>query len=345
MLIICEIHIYRAEPVILTVKKSARGLSLWEELLRHVHITDSQYFGLQFTNNGNRKCWLDMHNKVGKQLEGGGYRDAFPLDLRVKFWPTDAREVKDELVRCLLAVELHEWLQQGRLKCEHQTLVHIGALTLQSQLGDYDSFRHRRGYASHFCISCNQTAKLEADMESLHQTDFCREMTPMECDHGILEVAQKIPLYGVHQFPAMDKKGRGIGLGLGCNGVLVLAQETIVNQFVWSAIKKSFIVGRTFFIELHPHRQGERLVQVGFTMDLAEVAKEFWKLCLDFHAFYQCFESMADEGSVGCQVWRPRLRYHCSGSAYNRMMLERRHSFCVGASSQFQQMLRPSSLR
>ncbi|XP_062521727.1 FERM, ARHGEF and pleckstrin domain-containing protein 2-like [Corticium candelabrum] len=346
MRIICEIHIYRSEPVFLTVKKSARGQSVWEELLRHVQINDSQYFGLQYTDSANHKCWLDLRKKVGKQLEGGNDGDSFPLELRVKFWPSDPRIVEDELVRCLLAVELHEWLQRGRLKCEQHTIVQMGALTLQSELGNYDSSRHRRGYASHFCISCYQSSALEAKMESLHQTDYCQGLSPSQCDQQILEVARKLRLYGLHQYAARDNEHATIELGLSCNGVLVLVQETVMNQFPWAAIGKSFIQGCVLYIELHPLQLGDTMVQVGFTMESVHIAKEVWKLCLEFHAFYYSSQTNEESVDVKClSLSRLKSKYHCSGLAYKQLMEQRRNSFLLGPSGQSAQMLRLSSLR
>jgi hypothetical protein len=98
-MLVCEIHVYRADPVVVAVKRKSTGLLLWQVLLKHIRIQDHQYFGIQYRDVGNQKRWLHLKKSLSKQFKDAEVSDVFPVSLRVKLWPADPSQVTDDLAR------------------------------------------------------------------------------------------------------------------------------------------------------------------------------------------------------------------------------------------------------
>ncbi|XP_062513938.1 FYVE, RhoGEF and PH domain-containing protein 5-like isoform X2 [Corticium candelabrum] len=282
-MLVCEIYVYRADPIVIALEKKSLGFSLWQELLKHLQIRQSQYFGLQYTDFSNKKRWIDFKKPLFKQLKCGSCGDLFPVDLRVKHWPTVPYQVTDDLARCLMVAEVYELIQSGRLQCTRNSIVLIGGLTLQSQLGNYEESSAHNGYSRRFFLCRDQNAEVEAEMEAFHRSVQCRGLQPSECDRHILQLARWQSLYGVHWCIAKDIDGCHIDLGISCNGLLAFRHNVLMTTFTWFHIVKAFVEKELFFVELLSYHQR---TQVGFYMESKKEAKFFLRLFVDCQRFY-----------------------------------------------------------
>ncbi|NXW10787.1 E41LA protein, partial [Fregetta grallaria] len=59
---------------------------------------------------------------------------------------------------------------QGRLPCPINTAAQLGAYVIQSELGDYDPYKHTAGYVSEYRFVPDQKEELEDAIERIHKT-------------------------------------------------------------------------------------------------------------------------------------------------------------------------------
>uniref|UniRef100_A0ACB8EQP5 Uncharacterized protein n=1 Tax=Sphaerodactylus townsendi TaxID=933632 RepID=A0ACB8EQP5_9SAUR len=59
---------------------------------------------------------------------------------------------------------------QGRLPCPFNIAAQLGAYAIQSELGDYDPYKHTAGYVSEYRFVPDQKEELEDAVERIHKT-------------------------------------------------------------------------------------------------------------------------------------------------------------------------------
>ncbi|MGH0186761.1 UNVERIFIED_CONTAM: hypothetical protein FKN15_022328 [Acipenser sinensis] len=59
---------------------------------------------------------------------------------------------------------------QGRLPCPFNIAAQLGAYAIQSELGDYDPYKHTAGYVSEYRFVPDQKEELEEAIERIHKT-------------------------------------------------------------------------------------------------------------------------------------------------------------------------------
>uniref|UniRef100_A0A0X3PCD3 FERM domain-containing protein n=2 Tax=Schistocephalus solidus TaxID=70667 RepID=A0A0X3PCD3_SCHSO len=75
-----------------------------------------------------------------------------------------------------------------------------------------------------------------------------------------------------------------LSLAVSHAGLLVFHETAKVNTFSWARIRKLSFKRKKFFIKLHP----EGYDAVEFIFDSRNECKNFWKQCIEHHAFFRC---------------------------------------------------------
>ncbi|CAJ1085799.1 FERM domain-containing protein 7 [Xyrichtys novacula] len=115
-----------------------------------------------------------------------------------------------------------------------------------------------------------------------------RGASPAESDIHLLEVARKLDMYGIRPHPAHDGEGMRINLAVTHSGVLVFQGNTKINTFSWANIRKLSFKRKHFLIKLHDKPSGKDILE--FSMASRDVCKSFWKMCVEYHAFFRLAE-------------------------------------------------------
>ncbi|TSM68851.1 FERM, RhoGEF and pleckstrin domain-containing protein 1 [Bagarius yarrelli] len=115
--------------------------------------------------------------------------------------------------------------------------------------------------------------------------------TPAESDYQLLEVARRLEMYGVRLHPAKDREGTNLSLAVAHTGVLVFQGHTKINAFNWSKVRKLSFKRKRFLIKLRPDlNQSACQDTLEFVMASRDCCKIFWKICVEYHAFFRLFE-------------------------------------------------------
>uniref|UniRef100_A0A8C7HNE3 FERM, ARHGEF and pleckstrin domain-containing protein 1 n=1 Tax=Oncorhynchus kisutch TaxID=8019 RepID=A0A8C7HNE3_ONCKI len=154
------------------------------------------------------------------------------------------------------------------------------------EIGDFDevqSFQH----LLHNKYMPNQDALMDKITEYHHKHVG---QTPAESDYQLLEMARRLEMYGVRLHPAKDREGTKLSLAVSHIGLLVFQGHTKINAFNWSKVRKLSFKRKRFLIKLRPDLNSAYQDTLEFVMASRDCCKTFWKICVEYHAFFRLFE-------------------------------------------------------
>uniref|UniRef100_A0A4W6G071 FERM, ARHGEF and pleckstrin domain-containing protein 1 n=1 Tax=Lates calcarifer TaxID=8187 RepID=A0A4W6G071_LATCA len=238
------------------ISQKASGKVLFDLVCSHMNLIEGDYFGLEFQNHQKMMVWLDHIKPIIKQLRRPKHTI---LRFAVKFFPPDHAQLLEELTRYLFALQIKQDLSCGRLTCNDSSAALMVSHIIQSEIGDFEESQ-------------------------------CRGQTPAQSDYQLLEVARRLEMYGIRLHPAKDREGSVLSLAVAHTGVLVFQGHTKINAFNWSKVRKLSFKRKRFLIKLRPDLNSSYQDTLEFLMASRDCCKVFWKICVEYHAFFRLFE-------------------------------------------------------
>uniref|UniRef100_A0A673IWH0 FERM, ARHGEF and pleckstrin domain-containing protein 1 n=1 Tax=Sinocyclocheilus rhinocerous TaxID=307959 RepID=A0A673IWH0_9TELE len=229
------------------------------------------------------QVWLDLLKPILKQI-----RRPKNTILRfvVKFFPPDHTQLLEELTRYLFALQIKHDLACGRLTCNESSAALLVSHIVQSEIGDFDEVQCKQHLLNNKYIP-----EQDALMDKIIEYDRKHVgQTPAESDYQLLEIARRLEMYGVRLYPAKDREGTKLSLAVAHSGVLVFQGHTKINAFNWSKVRKLSFKRKRFLIKLRPDLNSSCQDTLEFMMGSRDCCKVFWKICVEYHAFFRLFE-------------------------------------------------------
>ncbi|XP_048048654.1 FERM, ARHGEF and pleckstrin domain-containing protein 1 [Megalobrama amblycephala] len=269
---------------IFDISHRSSGRVLFEMVCMHLNLVEGDYFGLEFQSHHRKMVWLDLLKPIRKQITRPKHT---VLRFVVKFFPPDHTLLLEELTRYLFALQVRQDLASGRLTCSDASAALLVSHIIQSEIGDFEETQCRQHLLNTNYIP-DQMALMDKIMEFHHKHIG---QTPAESDYRLLEVACRLEMYGIRLHPAKDREGTKLSLAVAHGGVLVFQGHTRINNFNWSKIRKLSFKRRRFLIKLRAD-PGQNVNQdtLEFLMASRDCCKMFWKICVEYHAFFRLFE-------------------------------------------------------
>ncbi|TDG99476.1 hypothetical protein EPR50_G00194950 [Perca flavescens] len=189
------------------------------------------------------------------------------------------------------------------------------AKQITSELGDYDEELDCHHLEMKQYVP-NQEY-LDHKIMKLHKKH--RGVSPGDSDIQLLEVARKLDMYSIRPHPAHDGEGMRINLAVTHSGVLVFQGNTKINTFSWAKIRKLSFKRKHFLIKLHDKVGPSCKDTLEFCMASRDVCKSFWKMCVEYHAFFRLAEEpkTIQKKLLSCKGSKFRYRTYCQ-SDYDR---------------------------
>nr|KAG5686204.1 hypothetical protein BaRGS_008706 [Batillaria attramentaria] len=263
----------------------ASGHVLWDEVINHLQLLESDYFGLEYTNHNGDECWLDLEKQILKQLPSADT----PLRFGVKFYTPDPSLLEDELTRFFFALQVRRDLFNGELHCSENTAALLASYIVQGEIGDFlvDEYLDYSYLSSFkFLPQRQQTPEMLQKVMDYHRQHVGE--SPSEADSNLLDTARKVEMYGIKFHLAKDHEGVSLNLAVAHMGVLVFQGMTKINTFSWAKVRKLSFKRKKFLIKLHPESYGYYKDTVEFFFDSRDRCKYFWKKCIEHHTFFRC---------------------------------------------------------
>ncbi|XP_014028833.1 FERM, ARHGEF and pleckstrin domain-containing protein 1 isoform X3 [Salmo salar] len=266
------------------VSQRASGKVVFDLVCTHLNLVEGDYFSLEYQDHHKMMVWLDLLKPIVKQLRRPKHT---VLRFVVKFFPPDHTQLLEELTRYLFALQIKHDLACGRLACNDSSAALLVSHIIQSEIGDFEESQSRQHLLNNNYIP-DQVALIDKIME-FHSKNVGQ--TPAESDYQLLEVARRLELYGVRLHPAKDREGSKLSLAVAHTGVLVFQGHTKINAFNWSKVRKLSFKRKRFLIKLRPDlNQSSYQDTLEFLMGSRDCCKVFWKICVEYHAFFRLFE-------------------------------------------------------
>ncbi|KAM6985673.1 FERM, ARHGEF and pleckstrin domain-containing protein 1 [Aplochiton taeniatus] len=266
------------------ISQRASGKVLFDLVCSHLNLVEGEYFGLEYQDQHKMMLWLDLLKPIIKQLRRPKHT---VLRFVVKFFPPDHAQLLEELTRYLFALQIKQDLASGRLTCNDSSAALLVSHIIQSEIGDFEESQCRSHLLNNNYIP-DQMALMDKIME-YHVKNAGQ--TPAESDYQLLEVARRLEMYGVRLHPAKDREGSKLSLAVAHTGVLVFQGHTKINAFNWSKVRKLSFKRKRFLIKLRPDlNQSSYQDTLEFLMGSRDCCKIFWKICVEYHAFFRLFE-------------------------------------------------------
>uniref|UniRef100_A0A7N8XG70 FERM, ARHGEF and pleckstrin domain-containing protein 1 n=1 Tax=Mastacembelus armatus TaxID=205130 RepID=A0A7N8XG70_9TELE len=238
------------------ISQRSPGKVLFDLVCAHLNLTEGDYFGLEYQDQR-----------------------------KMTFFPPDHTQLMEELTRYLFALQIKHDLACGRLICNDTSAALMVSHIIQSEIGDFDDTQSWQHLLHN---------KYLPDQDAIRDkiTDCHRKhvgQTPAESDYQLLEIARRLEMYGIRLHPAKDREGIKLNLAVAHTGVLVFQGYTKINAFNWSKIRKLSFKRKRFLIKLRadPNSHHDTLE---FAMASRDCCKIFWKICVEYHAFFRLFE-------------------------------------------------------
>ncbi|VDO30686.1 unnamed protein product [Onchocerca flexuosa] len=185
------------ETICQEFKKTSNAQIILDYICECLNIVEKDYFGLRYQDFNRHRYWMDLNKQIYKQVRGPNVI----LRFRVRFYPSDVNVLKEEITRYMLFVQLQRDLLHGRLYCPQNEAAVLGALALQSIIGDYDAEERPKNYVAEYKLLLKQTEKLEEKIAESHK--LFKGLTPAEAEMEFLKRASKLDTYGFDPYTVM----------------------------------------------------------------------------------------------------------------------------------------------
>uniref|UniRef100_A0A674CI63 Erythrocyte membrane protein band 4.1 like 4A n=1 Tax=Salmo trutta TaxID=8032 RepID=A0A674CI63_SALTR len=254
----CEVLLLDETKLTLTtqqqgIKKSTKGSVVLDFVLDHVKLAETDYFGLRYCDRS--------HQTVSHHLHA---------DYRYQFF----LQVKQDVL-------------QGRIPCPIDISAQLAALAIQSELGDYDPYKHVSGYVSEYRFVPDQKEELEHAIETIHKTVMGQ--VPSKAELNYLGIAKTLDMYGVDLHPVFGENQSEYFLGLTPIGVVVYKNKTQVGKYFWPRITKVHFKETQFELQV----VGKDCTETSFFFKAPNktACKHLWKCCIEHHTFFRMPEN------------------------------------------------------
>ncbi|XP_057707808.1 FERM, ARHGEF and pleckstrin domain-containing protein 1-like isoform X2 [Corythoichthys intestinalis] len=278
-----RVHMLDDTEELFDVSVKASGKVLFDLVCTHMNLIEGDYFGLEFQNHQKMTVWLDPIKPIIKQLRRPKHTT---LRFAVKYFPPDHAQLLEELTRYLFALQIKNDISSGRLTCNDTSAALMVSHIMQSEIGDFEESQCRSHLLNNKYIP-DQMPLIDKIME-FHSMNVGQ--TPAESDFQLLEVARRLEMYGVRLHPAKDREGSRLSLAVAHTGVLVFQGHTKINSFNWSKVRKLSFKRKRFLIKLRADGNSSYQDTLEFLMANRDCCKVFWKICVEYHAFFRLFE-------------------------------------------------------
>lgn len=266
----------------ITVDPKGKGQECFDQVCRMLGIIEQDYFGLVYKGRGGESLWLNMRNRLDRQLCGPA---PYRLQLKVKFF-VPPQNLVQQTTRSLFyeQVKMDFDSQKLRPETEEQRLRMI-ALIAQAEQGNFDKRCHQLNlYKTKLCGVSDPTPEDLHSIVAAH-TQLCGTSREV-AQYRLLQEAAELENYGV-EFHEASVTGEIIQVGVGPKGVALHKNNSdVVERLEYPAITRAEHQSKTCALKVMNDNGTERDLVLRLSSHLA--ANAVYRCITEMHSFFCC---------------------------------------------------------
>ncbi|XP_065198716.1 FERM domain-containing protein 5-like [Sycon ciliatum] len=278
--ITCVVAMLDESEASFEIEKSSTVNDLLSDVSNFLSLREMDYFGFSYEDDNGLLCWLHDYKSIAKQMPGAPpYRFTFG----VRFYMSNPSQLREDVTRYQFCLQVRSDLYKGRVAAKSDEIAEIAALSLQSELGDFDGSIHVGGYERNFELVPNQEdLNVYEKIVELHKEQD--GLLPFEAELRLLNIIEGLKGYGVRSFVCTDGRGQSLRAEISYAGLLVHQADSSLPLHSWRTVVKISHRRKKVTCKFQREGDGPTVTQLHFPTKRA--AKEAWKSFLEHHDFF-----------------------------------------------------------
>ncbi|CAH8473976.1 unnamed protein product [Heterobilharzia americana] len=273
----CCVHLLDDSCMSISLSNKAFGRSILEVVCERLGVLSHiSYFGLRYCDNSGMNQWINLNDKISKQLKDAknstlGFRFVYYPNNPLKCFP-------NQTIRHLFFLQLRRDFYVGRLRAQPLKTYELAAYAIQAEHGlhevpqgfDVDTI------PGGMRVLPNLTTAIVRGIKT--QLKKIIVMSKIEALEKFIENASNIETYGMEPFQVQDQRQNGLCIGFNHKGISIFKDGCSINVFEWGFIKNIYPAKKNLVLIVSRGELGEEKNMVlGFKCKSYSEAKT---LCL-----------------------------------------------------------------
>nr|VZI05098.1 unnamed protein product [Spirometra erinaceieuropaei] len=274
-------HVFHVE-----VDHKAEGQEVLEKICRMLGIIDeSEYFGIQYAGLKGDLIWLNMRNRISRQLPG---TPPYHLFIKVKYYVpphTLLLEGTRHQFYLNVAQQLTRGLWDADMSVELQA--RLVALMTYVQFGPFNPATTPCKYA---CFWSDRREEISAEFIRL-AASYHRELGEMpvhQAEYELLRIAHlEVPAYGLYYYEVKDMFDHRLLIGVGPEFVAVCATDTsFIEKYPYCRLQTVTVTNRV--VTLNLLEDDGSVKSRPFQLTCIRAANSLYRSITEVHCFFLC---------------------------------------------------------
>ncbi|XP_028966651.1 FERM domain-containing protein 3 [Galendromus occidentalis] len=257
-----------------------------------IGLLEKDLFGLRYVDSHNQRRWLDLSKPVLKQVKD--IRNVV-FCFRVKFYPPNPLDLKEDSTRYQVYLQLKRDLSHGRLNCTQSEAALMVAYVKQAELGDHEAPSNQgdarasseSGDEAQSAFSARilpkHSQEIESRVDRIHET--LKGVSATDAQDFFLKRAATLESYGIDPHPVKDEHNTQLYIGVNYLGVMTFRAGKRDLHIRFDDLVKFNYEGKMFI--LHVMTAGSNRKQViGFRCPTQAACQYLFACANEIRCFY-----------------------------------------------------------
>lgn len=258
-------------------KEDAKGQDIMDEMCDKLGIVEKDYFGLQYSNRSNEAHWLNMRNKVFRQVN----KNEPHLLFRVKFY-VQPHQLLQESSRRQFFLNVKYEIMNGKYNASVSKMPRLYALFSQVEAGRFKE--------NHISYNPSRTSKWDPEFRTKVILEHCKlqDMTPEVAEFFCLKEVAELEEYGMEYCTVRtDDNHNAVEFGIGIDSIRIDYGSDEIQNVPYTCLRKATHTGKTVKLNIIVSDNGDTDTVV-YRLNTKESAVALYRSITEHHAFYRC---------------------------------------------------------
>lgn len=266
----------------IVVNPKGKGQELMDQVCRVLNIVEQDYFGLQYKGRSGESLWLNLRNRLDRQLTGP---PPYRLQWKVKFF-VPPHNLIQAATRQLFYEQMRYDFDSRKLVAEsEEQVVKMVALMAQAEHGNFDRRTHQMNlYKTLIGEICKPTPELINRIVEAHK--LLVGLSKESAQYKLLQESAELQNYGVEYHEAVYA-GDSISIGIGPSGVFMYNPNMVMlEKLEYVTITKAEHVGKNCILKVMNDNGNEK--DIVFRLATQSTANAVYRCITEMHSFFCC---------------------------------------------------------